>query len=354
MAEVVIAPLTNRAEFLTEWEALYAQAADPSFFQSPAWMKSWLEGAPDDAKLSRISAGNGGAPKLMGAFSVAPRKPPLLGLRESWFHEFGDAQRDAVYAEYVDFLAADEASHELRRDAVCAIIEENGNTDGFVFRNLTDDMMSAVFSAAAICEMSGRVLNEQPVYGCDLSGDDFMDGLSASLQSKIRRAIRLYEERGPLAAHIAATPEEKAAAWDRLKTLHKSGWEARGKPSVFDNPHLTAFHERLQEIAPADCHLFEVKTGDDVIAVLYNFVHGKEVMNYQSGFKFEDDNRLTPGFVAHTLAAQHYQKAGFEIYDLLAGEANYKSRLGEPHAILTSLVLERPTWRNKLRSFVKR
>ncbi len=354
MAEIVISPLTNRAAFLMEWEALYAQAADPSFFHSPEWMRSWLEGAPVDARLNRICASVAGAPKLMGAFSVAPRKPPLLGLRESWFHEFGEAQRDAVYAEYVDFLAAGEASHELRRDAVCAIIEENESADGFVFRNLADDMMSAVFSAAAICEMSGRVLNEQPVYGCDLAGDDFMDGLSASLQSKIRRAVRLYEERGPLSVRIAGTPEEKAAAWDRLKTLHKSGWAARGKPGVFDNPHLTAFHERLQKNAPDDCHLFEVKAGDDVIAVLYNFVHGKEVMNYQSGFKFEDDNRLTPGFVAHALAAQHYQKAGFEIYDLLAGEANYKSRLGEPHAILTSLVLERPTWRNKLRSILKR
>ena len=354
MAKVVITPLTDRAAFLSEWEALYARAADPSFFHSPAWMKSWLDGAPVDAKLNRICASENGSPALMGAFAVAPRKPPLLGLRESWFHEFGDAQRDAVYAEYVDFLAAPEASHELRRDAVCAMVEETGNIDGFVFRNLSDDMMSAVFSAAAICEMSGRVLNEQPVYGCDLSGDDFMDKLSASLQSKIRRALRLYEERGPLSARLASGAEEKAASWERLKALHKSGWAERNKTSVFDNPHLTAFHERLQKNAPENCHLFEVKAGDEVIAVLYNFVHGKEVMNYQSGFKFEDDNRMTPGFVAHALAAQHYQKAGFEIYDLLAGEANYKSRLGEPHAILTSLVLERPTWRNKLRSFLKR
>ncbi|MAW78618.1 MAG: hypothetical protein CMI63_00120 [Parvularcula sp.] len=354
MADINIAPLNDRAAFLEEWEALYAYAADPSFFHTPAWIKSWLDGAPYGAKLKRISVRKEGAPILMGAFSSASRKPPMFGLQEHWFHEFGDAERDAIYAEYVDFLAAPEATHEIRRDAVCAMIEAMGAADGFVFRNLTDEMMSAVFSAAAICELSGRVLNEQPVYGCMLSSGNFMETLSSSLKSKITRAMRLYEERGELTARLAKTDDEKAAAWERLKTLHKAGWEARGRPSVFDNPHLTAFHERLQKTAPAACHLFEVKAGDEVIAVLYNFVHGTQVMNYQSGFKFEDDNRLTPGFVAHALAAQHYQESGFEIYDLLAGEAEYKSRLGEPHAIFTSLVLERPTWRNRLRGLFRR
>ncbi len=354
MADILVAPLTDRAAFLEDWKALYARAADPSFFHTPAWMKAWLDGAPESARVHRICATEGGAPVLMGAFSVAPRKPPMLGLKESWFHEFGDAERDAVYAEYVDFLAAPEAAHKHRRDALCAMIEEVGAADGFVFRNLTDDMTSAVFSAAAICEMSGRVLNEQPVYGCELSDIGFMEKLSASLQSKIGRALRLYEERGPLTARLAQTDAEKDDAWDRLKSLHNAGWEARGKKGVFDNPHLTAFHERLRRNAPEACHLFEVKAGDEVIAVLYNFVHGRHVMNYQSGLKFEDDNRLTPGFVAHALAAQHYQDKGFEVYDLLAGEADYKSRLGEPHAIFTSLVLERPTWRNRLRGLLKR
>lgn len=353
MTDIDISPLKDRDAFLSDWTALYERAADPSFFHSPAWVKAWLDGAPEGVRLNRITVQDEGRPVLMGAFSLAPRKPPLLGLRESWFHEFGEERRDAIYPEYVDFLAAREASHLQRRDAICALIKNTAEADGFVFRNLADDMMSAVFSAAALCEMSGRVLNEQPVYGCELGKDDFMERLSSSLRSKIRRAVRLYEERGQLTARVAETNEEKAAAWERLISLHKTGWEKRGYEGVFDNHHLTAFHKRLQKNAPDACHLFEVMVGSDIIAVLYNFVHGNEVMNYQSGFKFEDDNRLAPGFVAHALAAQYYQEKGFGVYDLLAGEADYKSRLGEPHAILTSLVLERPTWRNSLRSFLK-
>ena len=87
--------------------------------------------------------------------------------------------------------------------------------------------------------------------------------------------------------------------------------------------------------------------------MLYNFVHGRRVMNYQSGFRYEDDNRMAPGFVTHALAAKFYKQCGFEAYDLLAGDESYKERLGDPETILTSFVVERPTWRNRLRARIK-
>ena len=354
MTDIAITPLDDNAAFLAAWETLFAKAPGASFFQSPAWMKSWLEGAPGDVSLRMISAMQDGELVLLGVFSIAPRRPPLLGLREGWFQEFGEPKRDAVYPEYMDFLAREDVSHDLRRDVVCALIEQSGDADSIVFRNLRDEMMSAVFSAAAVCEMSGRVLNEHPVYGCALGGEGFMTTLSPSLQSKIARSLRLYQERGPLSGRLAVSREEKASAWESLQQLHKQGWEARGGKGAFDNPHLLAFHERLQRHAPEETQLFVVKANDDVIAVLYNFAHKGRVMNYQSGLKYEDDNKLAPGFVAHALAAQFYQDKGFEVYDLLAGEADYKARLAEPDAIFTSLALERDTWRNRLRAFVKR
>jgi CelD/BcsL family acetyltransferase involved in cellulose biosynthesis len=277
----------------------------------------------------------------------------VLGLRETWFQQTGEASLDSIYAEYVDFLCEENVTHDIRRDAVCAILNESG-ADSFVFCNLYRKMSAAVFSAAAVCGLSGRVLSNKQAYVCELGGDAFMTKLSKSLRTKISRSLRLYEERGPLSARVARTGAEKAAAWEKLRALHKDGWEARGEKSVFENNRLIEFHDRLARIAPEALHLFEVKAGAETIAVLYNFVHGDRVMNYQSGFKFEEDNRLAPGFVAHALAAQNYQDSGFAVYDLLAGEADYKSRLGRAGETLTSLVVERPTWRNKLRAVLKR
>ncbi|WP_165793907.1 GNAT family N-acetyltransferase [Hyphococcus luteus] len=350
--KAVVAPLEDHDAFLAEWTQLYASCPDAGFFQSPEWMTAWLAGAPEGAELYRVEVSENGAPKLMGAFAAPKRKTMGLGLREVWFQEFGDPARDAIYPEYLDFLAP-RPSGGLRTKAAGAIMNYFTDADGFVFRNARMRMTSTVLSAAAGRGFSARVLREQPVYVCELGSTDFIAGLSKSLQTKIRRSIALYEERGGIKTRLAQTAEEKKAAFEKLKELHQQRWRARGREGVFANPHLKSFHERLRAHAPENLHLFEVSAGGETFAVLYNFVHGKRVMNYQSGFNIEDDNRVSPGFVAHALAAQFYQDKGFEAYDLLAGEEEYKARLGDPETILTSFVVERPTWRNRLRARVK-
>lgn len=350
--EAVIAPLVDREGFLASWSALYAQCPEAGFFQSPAWMKAWLDGAQKDAALYKVEIVRDGRTALMGAFAAPKRKWMGLGLREIWFQEFGEPERDAIYPEYLDFLAP-RPSGGLRAKAAGAIMDYFSDADGFVFRNARMRMTAKILSAAAGRGFSARILREQPVHVCDLTQADLMEGLSKSLQAKIRRSMALYEDRGGLKGTLAETVEEKAAAYEKLKALHEKSWRARGKTGVFSNPHLNAFHDRLWSHAPDNLHLFEARAGGETIGVLYNFVHGGRVMNYQSGFRYEADNRLAPGFVAHALAAQFYRGKGFETYDLLAGEDAYKGRLGEPETILTSFVVERPTWRNRLRMRVK-
>ncbi|WP_425409084.1 GNAT family N-acetyltransferase [Hyphococcus sp.] len=352
MLETAIRPLDDRSAFLSGWAALYERCDSQKFFNSPAWMSAWLSGAPDDAALYMIEGMRGGALMLLGAFTVRRRQPPLLGLREVWFRETGSAAHDDVYVEYNDFLIAPDAPGETRNGAVCAMLDTNSGMDACVFRNTTPDMSHAVRACAIERRLAHRVLNEQPVFVCNLQKGDILAGLSKSLQTKIKRAMRLYEERGPLSVRTVAGGEsEFEHVWRKLVALHGSRW---GAQSVFDNQRLLSFHERLRESSPGALHLFEVKAGDETIAVLYNFAHGERVMNYQSGFMYESDNRLTPGFLAHVMAAQHYADAGYKIYDLLAGEADYKKRLGVRETVLTSLVIERPTWRNHLRNMMKR
>ncbi len=350
--QAVVAPLDDREAFLADWARLFAECPDAGFFQSPQWMASWLGGAPAGADLYKVEVIDDGRARLMGAFAAPKRKLMGLGLREIWFQEYGDPARDAIYPEYLDFLAP-RPSGGLRTKAAAAIMDYFDKADGFVFRNARMRMTSMILSAAAGRGFSARILREQPVYVCELGGEGFIAGLSKSLQTKIQRSIALYEERGPIRARLAETPDEKKSAYEKLKELHQQRWRGRGQAGVFANPHLKSFHDRLWSHAPDSLHLFEVSAGEETFAVLYNFVHRKRVMNYQSGFNIEDDNRVSPGFVAHALAAQFYRDKGFETYDLLAGEEEYKARLGDPETILTSFVVERPTWRNRLRARVR-
>lgn len=306
MIEVFYRPLSDHEAFLGDWRDVFARSGQASFFQSPHWVSAWLQNAPGEARLFQIGATVNGVTVALGVVSAAPRKPPVLGLQENWFFEFGDTARDAVYIEYNDLLIALDAPRETRERVFNGLFEAMGGNDNFVLRNLRPEAVNAARASAECHGLYSRTLHEQPVYVCDLAQGEMLAGLSKSLQTKIRRSKSLYESRGKLTAGVAQSEGEKSAAWDALVRLHGESWKARGMPSVFDNPHLVSFHNALARAAPDALDLFVVKVGDETIAVLYNFIHEKRVMNYQTGLKFEDDNRLAPGFVAHLLAAEHY------------------------------------------------
>ncbi len=201
-------------------------------------------------------------------------------------------------------------------------------------------------SDVSICNRALRLLRVQPVFAIDLAarcgdGAGALDKGSGALKAKINRAQRRYEERGPVELRVARSEQDRTGIWRTLVDLHQEGWRRRGETGAFANPAFVAFHERLQRLAPDATQLLEVRVGGEPIGCLYNFLHQGRVLNYQSGFRFEDDNQLTPGLVTHALAAQHYLEAGYDAYDLLAGDAEYKRRLADETGRLLTVVLEK-------------
>lgn len=359
MVEAAVRPLNKADAFMQDWRALYAHAGEAAFFQSPVWMEAWLAAPSPTVTLYRVEVRRDGVLCLLGVVGLQRRRrPPFVGFREARLHESGDPAYDAVYIEYNDFLIDRAAGGEARLAALDMIFRKLRKADMFVFRNVNPGMARDIDAVARKRGLYPRLLRKQPVYVCDLSAvrekeGAFIEGLSSGLQSKIKRSIRLYRERGDLAFRTAVRPEDRRSAWSRLMKLHEAGWRRRGKTGVFSNKAMTSFHERLAGAAPDSCSLFEVAVGGETIGVLYNFIHGERVLNYQSGFLYEEDNRIVPGYVCHALAAQYYAEAGYAVYDLLAGDADYKRRLGVPVMQLASFAVERPGWRRWGRKAIK-
>ena len=65
-------------------------------------------------------------------------------------------------------------------------------------------------------------------------------------------------------------------------------------------------------------------------------------MSYQSGYHPGPDNRHHPGLVMHYLAIERAMRAGFQVYDFLAGEARYKRSLAAPGEALLWCRLQQP------------
>lgn len=345
----------DRSALMDEWRRIYA-LSDATVFLSPAWIETMLETAPSAAGFGFVRV----LDDLRGVYGAAlvsvPRRRPFAFICEAHLNETGVPHFDRVYIEYNDVLLTRDAPAGAREAAVEAIFDGLGNADQFVFRNATPQLADAVETVSNARRCAFEVLNRQPTFQIDLraaGGGRVFQSFSPSLRAKIRRSIRRYEERGEVTIDRPQSPGERAVAWTELMRLHAQTWSRRGKRGAFSERAFRAFHEHFIERYPQHAEFVRLIAGGETLGVLYNFVAGDRICNYQSGFKYEADNQLAPGFVCHALAADRYRELGFSIYDMMGGDADYKRRLGGEGVTLTTVAVTRKGLRARLRSSVR-
>jgi CelD/BcsL family acetyltransferase involved in cellulose biosynthesis len=347
--EIDLRPLPPRDRLASIWQDLETRA-DRSFFLSWSWIGSWLASIDSRPELLIAKAGA----EVVGlALLVTRRKTRhrVMPIRTLYLNQTGHDGQDVVTIEYNDILADRRYRQQVRNASLRFLVERSDTSRqpvgevvlGGVDEALRDDVASL-----------GRPVLERAAAGSafvDLralrtANAPFLDGLKASTARRIRRSMALYRERGALALEAAETVDEALAFFEQCGALHQTRWTARGKPGAFAYPFYVAFHRRLIERAlPAGAvELVRVSAGEEPIGYLYNFLDRGRVYYYFSGFRFEDDNRLKPGLVCHTLCIARHLDRGMDVYDFMAGDQRYKLELGQPGPRLVTLAVQRPNW----------
>ena len=340
--DVRVQPLGDEAGFAREWARLYERAVNGTPFQSSAWIETWLSAAAPRCRLLTVRATANGEAVALGVLGVPPRGPARLA-------ESGDPALDDIYVEYNDILLSEGAPRDARRLVVAALLDHVGSK-GLVLRNVPPPLRQAALAAGRDAGWVVRVVMENPCFGRDLTEPD---PASRNTRQQVARAKRLYEARGPLSLEVARTPQDRAAALPALIGLHEAVWQARGRDGAFANAALRGFHEALIARDDQGTEIVTLRAGDAPVGMLYNLVSAEGAYNYQSGFAFEADNKLKPGLLTHSLAMAHYAERGLGFYDMMAGDARYKASLGVPTRRLSTLELERPSLRQKLRGVAR-
>jgi CelD/BcsL family acetyltransferase involved in cellulose biosynthesis len=317
------------------WRALEARA-DGSFFQSWSWVGCQAAARFPHPRL--LTAQADGRVLALGLFN---RRRGALG-PALWLNASGDAALDAPHVEYNGLLLARDAPPGLLAAAMRRLLAE-----GAVVLPGTDlaHRRAAAATGAFILDRA----HPSAARWIDLGAvrahpDGHLGLLSANTRQQLRRALRAY---GPLAVESAATLDQAQDWLAALAVLHQQTWTARGKPGAFALPGFTAFHGELLATAwpRGEIDLLRITAGADIVGYLYNFVWRGRVANYQSGFAYAaaEGTPRKPGLTCHHLATQHYAAAGMAAYDLLAGEARYKSSLTQ-HATDLHWIEALPPW----------
>jgi len=319
---------------ILEIHAALAGHCPHSFFQSPHWVATWLDCLPDDRQPAFIVAYRGSEPAacfFLGRTRV--RRHGFVRSRQLSLNATGEATLDALQIEYNNVLT----SPDLDID-VLAVLQAAGidDWDELVIPGVLPADMERLFPASSIERTGHSILTDvsTETYFVDLAqvrnaDNDYFKLLSSSKRNQIRKSIRAYQKDGPLTLQEAKNVDEALEMLAGLKRLHQAEWQRRGETGAFASGFFNEFHTRLVRrcFPSGEIQLLHLSAGGKTIGYLYNFVYRDDVLFYQSGFDYREDNVYRPGLVAHVEAVTANAKRGLARYDFLAGTSQYKKSL---------------------------
>jgi CelD/BcsL family acetyltransferase involved in cellulose biosynthesis len=338
-------PATEFGEVERIWRHLTAAGA-PSYFLSWGWMETWLRRMPEQV-LPRLAVfENGGEPVmagLLGHAKVTRRK--IFRSTAYLLNETGRRPYDQVFVEYNSFVGRPDLP--VRLEEIVNLLP--GKWDELCLSGVDPERLPGSCMEQKAGKLRLYVVNRMPSPYVDLEAvaakkGDYLSLLSSNTRSQIRRSTKLYQQRGAVTLAEAGDLDTALAYYAEMKDLHEKAWRAKGDSGAFANAWFDGFHRALIEarFGAGEIQLLRVACGDEPIGVIYNFVLDGRVYYYQAGFRFEEDNKLKPGYTGHAEAILHNYRAGNKRYEFLAGYEDYKVRLSTGHGVLVWARLQKP------------
>ena len=327
-------PVSDLDALEADWRDL-AQRTRPSFFLTWGWIGSWLQALPSDISplVLRIRLNE----RTVGLATLTSSQQRRNGFVRSTilnFNETGNAALDGITVEHNDVLMEAGLESEIVPRILAWLTEEHPGWDEIFVRGIDSVKAEAYINHAPGELLRAALVDVSPYFFVDLdelrrTEGDYLSTLSRNTRYQIRRAIKRYSSDGPVRIQIASTIDEASRYFDRLQQLHQQYWTARGHTGAFGDEFRQRFHKNLIHLRfqHGEIHLMEVCAAEKPFGYLYNFCHNGIISNYQSGFHYQDDTKLKPGLVSHSLAIQHYLDSDARVYDFLMGQHRYKSSL---------------------------
>jgi len=349
---VTIKAVTTEDDVMEDWHGLSLQAASP-FFLSPNWIEGWLTNhaltEPGPVWCARICETDGRL-VAMGVFcETVAKRHKFLSVRQLHLHATGNPDKDRITIEYNSLLSAPGYERTAWTALLAALNSGHGpDWDEIALPGITGKLEMILRpltnSSYRHAEAGSFHVDLTALHKSNASVDrHYISTLSKNSRAQIRRAIKLYAERGPLMIERAQTAAQAHDWFDQMAILHDAKWLARGKISALRERSYNDFHRRLIErgVPTGEVDLLQVNAGESSVGILYNFVWRNEALFYTSGFIGEEDNRMKPGLVSQVLAIEYYGKRGLKAYDFMGGDDRYKASLGQLGPEIITLILQR-------------
>ncbi len=332
-----------------------------SFFLSWTWIGTWLRTLCPVSRARLLTVCEDGEPVALGIV-VEQRRTFALGLKHVRLHEVGDRALDSITIEFNGLLALAGREHDAL--AACITHFERHERHWLTFYLPGVDMDDLPLERLRSRRLRLQVKRSPTPYvdlaGLRREGSDYVGAVPGSrTRAHLRRtARRLTEAFGPLACAIATGTDERLAFLDGLIRLHQAHWdEDSGEQGAFGHPRIVAFHRALIRASTqeAGVHLMRLEAGGIVVGYLYHLVWRGVAYFYQAGIDYRRAGRTgSPGLLLVTTAINEFLGNGFDRYELMAGQAEYKRSLSMAEGSMAWLSVDRVGWRARIVDLYRR
>jgi CelD/BcsL family acetyltransferase involved in cellulose biosynthesis len=344
---ITIEPISSISDLKEKWLDLQARS-DNTFFTSWHWVGCWLEMLPPSIKPFVLQIDLSG--KIVGLGVLIKRtthRHGIISSRGLFLNTTGDPTYDELTIEYnglcvdrtmkqqvidaaLEYLTGKDAVwDEIHLDGLCDHLISSQSPHGSKFLMRIDRQIACHYVDLDLVRLSGKA---------------FIDSLGKSTRYNIRRTIRNYESIGAIELTQAKTVEEALNFLIHLSKLHQAHWISKGLPGSFANEFFTRFHQRLirECFDKGYIQLLRIKVGNLDLGYLYGILYQGWNHHYQSGFNYADfPGNYSPGLVCQSFAIDHSMNIGLHAYDFMAGDTDYKKRMGNAERSLVWIVLQR-------------
>lgn len=323
---VTLHRVSDRSDLEADWRALEVTTDAPIFLRW-LWVGSWLDCYEPRVTVARVELD--GATIALGLFTEQKvRRHGVLPVQRLLLHQTGRRAEDQLWIEYNGLLARPEHAAMALGEVLAAFIRA-GRADEIFLSMLPGALADSVQEGQRFVRETLHARG----YSRDLaavrrSGDSLLMQLASNTRQQLRRSLRHLEARhGPAKITDAASVDEALLMLREAGVLHRARWADSG----FANPAFVAFHELLikRGFDHGNVRLCRFSCGAHRVGVFYFLADSGTVYFYLQGVQPEADGKLKPGLTGHWLLMQHFLEQGFDNYDFMGGDSQYKRQLAD-------------------------
>lgn len=338
--------VTFSPDWMREWSALEERLQSTYLTCSREWTATWLKHY-GDLVPHQIAVGRCGT-EVVGLCLITKGVGQYNGpftLKSLHIGTAGEPELDSVCVEYNRLLVAPERRADFIRQLTERITAQES------YDSLMIDGMAEAESREFLAGAPPQKVREVPSYYCDLK--QFRSATAEpwrlfgeSTRTNLRRALR---DLGKIEVDWAEDAPQAVDFYDEMIGYHQARWNAVGKPGAFASARFRNFHQELIEawVPQQRATLVRMREGGRVLAILYLLIEQNRLWYYQGGLP-DHQSKLSLGNVAQYSAMLEGARRGYDAFDFLAGEAQYKRSLSTHQNTIFWAEWRKPSLKSRL------